>query len=152
MAINVNSPAYNAGLASSDQDTIGPATPAQTGSFPVEAEIFELVDQNAVLPAFSLVGILASNNKATLATDVDGSDYTSAGLTAFEAADGQARVAVYRTGVFNPDVVNFADATGQFATIEDVKEFLRVKAPSLFLVEPKTLTPTIPTPPGSVTS
>lgn len=152
MAINVNSPAYNAGLASSDQDTIGPATPAQTGSFPVEAEIFELVDQNAVLPAFSLVGILASNNKATFATDGDLSDYTALGLTAFEAADGQAKVAVYRTGVFNPAVVNFDDSTNGFADIEAVKEALRVKGPSLFLVEPKTGTPTIPTPPGSVTS
>lgn len=141
---NIPNSAGKVGVARSDQEVFVPPLVVQTGSFPIETEIETLVDQGAELPPYSLVGRITASDKVTFCNPSasDGSE-TPIGITAATAADVSAdqKVSVIKTGVFNPNVINFDDSTTGFADIAEVKAALRASNPCLFLRAPKTATP-----------
>lgn len=132
------------GVAASATETFVPAAVAGAGSFPVQQEVFTLVDQGAELPAYSLVAIVTATGKVTFCNPsaADGSE-NPIGITAATApyVVGEQSVSVIRSGDFNENVVNYDASTTGFADIKAVKTALRTLAPNLVLKAPKTATP-----------
>lgn len=141
---NIPNSAGYAGVAKSDSESFVAPAIVLTGDFPVETEIETLVTQGVELPPYSVVGRITSGGKLTFCDPSanDGSE-TPIGITAATAASavGDQNISVIKTGVFNPDVVNFDQSTGGFADFAAVRAALRASCPCLFFRAPKTATP-----------
>ena len=81
-----------------------------TGDAPITTTSETLLDQNAVLPSYSVVGRITASGKITLSDSaaVDGSQ-EPIGITCNEAPDTGAdqKIAIYRGGCFNPARLNY---------------------------------------------
>lgn len=73
-------------------------------------ENFTLLDQNADLPAYTVVGVITASGKVTVSdmAAVDGSA-VAIGITGYKVPDPGAdlTIAVIRSGVLNPDRLNW---------------------------------------------
>jgi hypothetical protein len=92
-----------------------------------------LLDQNAVLPAYSVVGRITTGGKITLSvqTASDGSQ-NPIGITCNEAPDINAdqSIAIYRDGMFNPAKLNW-DASWNTDTLKRLA--FEAKQPTIFI-------------------
>jgi hypothetical protein len=131
------------GVAASDSDSYTPPALLLAGGFPRETSKGTLLDQNADLPAFTLIGRITSGGKLTL-SDPGASDGSQVpvGITIKKyldvGADQPARF--YRTGGFNYDAIN---KHGSW-TLAALRVALEASGASLFFEVPATATPTEP--------
>lgn len=104
-----------------------------TGPGPSNAYPEVLLDQNAVLPAYSVVGRITASGKVTLSDPaaVDGSQ-NAIGITCAEAPDVGAdqKISIYRDGCFNPARLNYHAG---YNTDEKKRLAFEAKQPTIFI-------------------
>lgn len=104
-----------------------------TGPGPSNTYPETLLDQNAVLPAYSVVGRITASGKITLANSgaADGSQFPI-GITCNAAPDVGAdqSVSIYRDGCFNPDRLNWH---ASFASDTQKRLAFEEKQPTIFI-------------------
>lgn len=109
-----------------------------SGDAPVITTVEELADQNADLPAYSVVGRITSGGKITLCNPgaSDGSQFPI-GITCVKVLDNSADnlVPIYRGGMFNPAALNWHAG---FNTDALKKLAFEAKQPTIFIRAPKT--------------
>lgn len=104
-----------------------------TGDFPLSSTNETLLDQNADLPAYTVVGRITTGSKVTKCDPaaVDGSQ-NPIGITCYFMPDPGADhvIAVYRSGMFNPARLNWHAG---FTTELQKHIAFEAKQPTIFL-------------------